>query len=177
MSSCRKTIQVLAVTFAGVSTAFCQTQPATNDTLQSLLSEVHQLRIEIQAMTVASQRVQIALYQLQMQDAAVARATQRLDNEHNRCSGLEANRQHTATTIQAFESALSSATESQAKEIQTRVTDLKGMLDAQTAEAQSCQTSETELSGQLQNERVKLTESQERIERLDKALEKLSAAQ
>jgi hypothetical protein len=48
------------------------------------------------------------------------------------------------------------------------------MLETQTAESQACQTSEVEASGQLQHEQVKLTEMQERIERLDKTLEKLS---
>lgn len=48
------------------------------------------------------------------------------------------------------------------------------MLDTQTAESQACQTSEAEASSQLQHEQVKLTEMQERIELLDKTLEKAS---
>jgi hypothetical protein len=39
-------------------------------------------------MTGASQRVQTALYELQMEDAAVARAAQRLDNGAEKVSGL-----------------------------------------------------------------------------------------
>jgi chromosome segregation ATPase len=175
MSICQRTVVAIAAALVGASTGQCQTQ--SNDTLQSLLSEVHQLRLSIQAMTVASQRVQIALYQLQLQDAAVARVTQRLDATQSRCGSAESNRQHTAAAIQQFENVLSSATESQAKEIQPRLTELKSMLDTQAAEAQACQTTETEILGQLQNERVKLTELQERVDRLDKTLEKLSVAQ
>jgi hypothetical protein len=47
------------------SDGLCQTPVKETDTLQSLLAEVHQLRMDIEAMTVASQRVQIALYELQ----------------------------------------------------------------------------------------------------------------
>jgi hypothetical protein len=85
-----------------------QTSAKEPDTMQSLLMEMHQLRQDIEAMTVASQRVQIALYTLQMQDAAVGRTTQRLDDARNRCKGEDGNRQHTASEIQRLESNLAS---------------------------------------------------------------------
>ena len=80
-------IAFIMVSLFAASAALCQTPAKESDTLQSLLMEVHQLRQDIEAMTVASQRVQIALYTLQMQDAAVARTTQRLDEARNRCKG------------------------------------------------------------------------------------------
>lgn len=167
-----------AVMLLVASNGFCQTPLKEPDTLQSLLVEVHQLRIDIEAMTVASQRVQIALYELQMQDAAVTRARQRVDNEHNRCLGLEGNRQHTAAEIQRLESSLSSGAlqESEAKVIQPRVKEMKSALDTQAAEVQACQTAEAEASGQLQKDQVKLVETQERIDRLDKTLENVGGA-
>ncbi len=64
--------------------------------LQSLLTEVHQLRQDIEAMTVASQRVQIALYALQMQDAVVARSTLRFDSIHDKCVAAESEHQKLA---------------------------------------------------------------------------------
>jgi len=163
---------------AAARIGFCQSPSKENDTLQSLLVEVHQLRLAIQGMTVASQRVQIAVSQMQVQDAAVARATQRADDAHNRCMEIENRRHDAATEVQRIESALSSGTmqESQTKELQSRLAELKRMLDARTAETQSCQAAEAEASSQLQNEQVKLTELRERIERLDRTLEKVSAA-
>ncbi len=62
---------------------YSQTPVRDANTLQALLDEVHQLRQAIEGMTAASQRVQIALYGLQMQDGAVDRATQRVDNVRN----------------------------------------------------------------------------------------------
>jgi chromosome segregation ATPase len=84
-------------------------------------------------------------------------------------------RQHAAADVQTVESALASGSiqESQTKGLQSRLTELKSNLDTQTAEAPACQTAEAEASGQLQKEQGKLTEMQDRIQRLDKTLEKL----
>src|ERR1700676_1427929 len=100
----------LAAMFFAASQALCQTSAKEPDTLQSLLTEVRQLRQNIEAMTIASQRVQIALYALQMQDAAVARSAQRLDSAHDKCSGAVENRAHLAETIRRLEDGLASGT-------------------------------------------------------------------
>ena len=157
---------------------FCQTSMKESDTLQALLAEVHQLRQDIEAMTVASQRVQIAMYALQMQDAAVARATQRLDDAHNRCSGLEADRAHKAAEIQRLEGGVTAGTlgDIDAKAVQSALPQWKSEVEAKTAELQACQDVEGEASGQLRNDQAKLADLQDRIDRLDKTLEKLATA-
>jgi|HubBroStandDraft_4_1064222.scaffolds.fasta_scaffold229704_2 chromosome segregation ATPase len=155
----------------------CQTPAKEPDTLQALLLEVHQLRQDIEAMTVASQRVQIALYALQIHDAAVARAAQRLDSARDRRTGAESNRDHTASQIQGLEGKLASGTAAQAeaKELQGALSEMKSQIEGQTAEVQTLQAAEAEASTQLRNEQAKLGDVQDRIERLDKTLEKLSA--
>ena len=167
-----------AVMLFAVSDGLCQTPAKEPDTLQALLIEVHQLRQDIEAMTVASQRVQIALYALQMQDAAVARAAQRLDSARDRRSGAEANRDHTASVIQGLEGKLASGTlaESDAKEVKEALPQMRGQIEGQTAEVQTLQAAEAEASSQLRSEQAKLGDVQDRIERLDKTLEKLGAS-
>jgi septation ring formation regulator EzrA len=122
--------------------------------------------------------MQIALYTLQMQDAAVARATQRLDDIRNRCKGPEERKQHMAAEVQRIESSLSAenvpATE--VKSFQAREAQLKSEIDAVAAEASACQATEAEASSQLRNEQAKLADAQDRIDRLDKTLEKFSIA-
>ncbi len=154
-----------------------QTAVKEPDTLQLLLSEVRQLRQSIEAMTVASQRAQIALHSLQIQEAAVSRTTQRLDAARNSCSVLEQNRKHFAADITAMEATLSSGAtlEGEALTFKSRLPNLKRGLEEQTAEFQACQQSEADVSNQLRNDQAKLLELQDRIERLDKTLEKLSA--
>jgi len=159
--------------FAAVG--LCQTPAKEPDALQALLLEVRQLRQDIEAMTVASQRVQIALYALQMQDAAVTRAAQRLDSARDRRTGAEANRAGTALAIQGLEGKLASATPAQAetKELQSLLSQMKSQIEGQTAEVQTLQAAEAEASSQLRSEQAKLGDVQDRIERLDKTLEKL----
>ena len=181
----RKT--AFAAMLLAASVGMCQTPAKEPDPLRSLLLEVHQLRQDIQAATVASQRVQIALYTLQMQDAAVARATGRMDDARNKCRGEEVNRQHIASDIQRLESSLAATLTAppdipgavpadEAKAIQSRLPELKNALDTQTTELQACQSAEAEASIQLRNDRAKLAELQDRIERLDKSLEQLGMA-
>ncbi len=167
---------LFAVMFC-TGSAFCQTPAKEPDTLQALLVEVHQLRQDIEGMTVASQRVQIALYSLQMQDAAVARATQRLDTARNRCSVADEGRRHTALDIQRLESSLASATvpQNETEAVKQRVTELKSQLDAQTADVQTCQASEVEASAQLRDDQTKLLDLKDRIARLDRTLEQFGS--
>jgi chromosome segregation ATPase len=164
----------VALVLFAVSSGVCQTSEKP-DVIQSLLAEVHQLRQDIEAMTVASQRVQIALYSLQMQDAAVARETLRFDGIHNKCSVAESERQKLASDAQAEETELASGTLSpdRAKQAQAILSELKHQVESKSAEAQSCQATEAEASSRLRSEQATLSNLQERIQRLDKALEKL----
>ncbi len=164
-----------ALVLLAVAIGRCQT-PEKPDVLQPLLTEVHQLRQDIEAMTVASQRVQIALYSLQMQDAVVARATLRLDSIHDRCVAEESAHQKMASDIQSEETAVasSSLSEDSAKQIQAGISERKRLAESKSAEVQSCQSLEAQAANRLQAEQATLADLQERIHRLDKALEKLA---
>jgi chromosome segregation ATPase len=167
-----------AAMWLAASNGLCQTPAKEPDTLQSLLAEVRGLRQDIQAMTVASQRVQIALYGLQLQAAAVGRAAQRLDDARNRRIGAETGRDHTSAEIQSMESRLAAGALSgdETVALRSHLPQMKSELETQTAESQARMAAEAEASSQLQSEQAKLAELQDRIERLDKALEKLGNA-
>src|SRR4051794_16869827 len=104
-----KSAVVVAILLAAVSSEG-QTPAKESETILSLLSEVRQLRQNIEALTVASQRTQIALYALQTQDAAVARSTRRLDDLRSKCAASEADRQNFVTEIRRMESRLAPGT-------------------------------------------------------------------
>src|SRR5581483_1702605 len=143
--------------------AMCQTPAKDPDTIQALLVEVRQLRQDIESMTVASQRVQIALYALQMQDAAVARATKRVDDVRTRLTGAEANREHLAFDYQRLEAAVNSGTLAgeNLREMQQRLPQMKAELDRASNELQSQQAAEGEATSQLRTEQAKLGELQD----------------
>jgi chromosome segregation ATPase len=169
---------VFASLLVTASAVTCPAQSKEPDTIQSLLSEVHQLRQDIEAMTVASQRVQIALYAWQMQEAAVGRTTQRLDDARNRCKGEDAARLRLATEVQLLESrsASSNMADPEVKSAQANLPRVKAMLDAQAIAVQTCEATAVDMANQLRNEQAKLAELQDRIDRLDKTLEQLTAA-
>jgi chromosome segregation ATPase len=169
----------VAVMLFGTSAGLCQTTAKEPDALQALLAEVHQLRQDIEAVTVASQRVQIALYSLQMQDAAVARATARLDAVRSKCSAVAAERDHFVSEAQRQESAIAGGTlpTNELADFRALLSHAKSVAEAKNAEVQSRQASEADASSQLRNDQAKLADLQDRIERLDKTLEKLGVAE
>lgn len=168
----------IALLLSVASVALCQAPAKEPETLQALLVEVHQLRQDIEAMTVASQRVQIALYSLQMQDAAVARATRRLDEAQSKCTAAASGRDRIASEVQRTEETLGSGVlgPAETKELQSHLTQMKNQGEAQSAEVQTCQAAEAEASSQLRDEQARLADLQDRIDRLDKALAKQGAA-
>jgi chromosome segregation ATPase len=169
----------VALTLVAAWAAWCQAPTKEADTTKALLAEVHQLRLAIEGMTGASQRVQIALYALQIEDAAVARAEQRVDAERNKCASIEVNRQHTAQAVQQLENAAASAGAGveppPAKVFKQQLAEMKANLEMINSEGEGCRAAEAEASNRLQSERSKLLELQDRIGRLDKALEGLAS--
>jgi len=157
----------------------CQTPAKAPDTLLALLTEVRQLRQDIEAVTLASQRVQIALYSLQMQDAAVARATRRADDARNKCAATTADRDHSTGEIQRLETVLASGTlpADQVMEIRSDQAQVKSQVELQTEAVQTCQAAEADAASQLRNDQAKLADLHDRIERLDKTLEKFGVAE
>src|SRR5437667_10944712 len=69
-----------------------QSSSTDSQTLQALLAEVRQLRHDLQTTTIAAQRAQILLYRLQGQEAAVTRASQRVDDARARITEMQSNR-------------------------------------------------------------------------------------
>ena len=78
--------------------ALCQNSPTDSQNLRTLLEEVRRLRRDLQTTTVAAPRVQIALYRLQLQDAAIARASKLVEGAHVKLSELAAERKRVART-------------------------------------------------------------------------------
>src|SRR5437660_8791303 len=82
-------------------------QSASPDTqlTQALLTEIRQLRQDLQTTAVTIQRVQIVMYRLQAETAAVNRATQRLDDARTRCNQAQTQHKMMNTEVERFENA------------------------------------------------------------------------
>jgi hypothetical protein len=148
---------------------------APADAMQALLAEVHQLRLDLQATTVTAQRVQILLYRVQLQQAATARAASRADEAHAKLTEAQKNRDHAAQAIQSTQDqAARNVDQKMAKELESILTDFKHRLETWQAEEGQCQAKEIEAQTQLRAEQAKLSELQDTLDRLDKALAKLA---
>ncbi len=168
----------LAVALLAAAVAFGQAPAKEPDTLGALLAEVRQLRLDIEAMTLASQRVQIGLYNLQMQDAAVTRSSQRLDEVRRRCSDIENRHRDLTGEIRRMETEAASGTlePGQTRELQAGVLEeRKRILESLAADTQTCRVTESEAESQLRNDQAKLAGARERIDRLETELDKATA--
>ena len=155
---------------------FGQTTPADSQTLQALLSEVRLLRQDLQITTIAAQRAQILLYRLQGQEAAVARASQRLEEAKEKLAGIQAQRNYLATDVKRHEDFISNTENppTQRKEFEERLPRIKSELESTENLLQQQQTRETDAEQYLRAEEVKLSDLQDQLDRLDKALENAS---
>ncbi len=111
---------------------FGQTTPGDSQTLQALLSEVRQLRQDLQTTTIAGQRAQILIYRLQGQEAAVARASQRLDEARDKLARIEEQRQQVVTAIKRTEGLISNTDNppTQRKELEDSLAQFKTRLES-----------------------------------------------
>ena len=158
------------------TTCFGQTTTGDSQTLQALLSEIRLLRQDLQTTTIAAQRAQILIYRLQGQEAAVARASQRLDDAQDKLARIQDERKHVSSDAKQTEDFISNTENpaTQRKELEDRVRQLKTRLELLESEEQQRQTREIEAEQQLRAEEVRLSDLRDQLERLDKALENAS---
>lgn len=82
---------------------FGQTTPGDSQTLQALLTEIRLLRQDLRTTTIAAQRSQILIYRLQGQEAAVGRASQRLDEAREKLARIQDERKHVTAEVKQTE--------------------------------------------------------------------------
>ena len=162
---------VLLVTPA--SAVFAQTTPPDPPSLQALVSEIHQLRQELQTTTIAGQRVQIALFRLQAQTTTVARAASRWEDVHGKAQMAQNNAKELAGKIQRMEESARNTQDPHEREAITAqmIPELKAAMDRETAEEQRWSAVETEAASQLRAEQAKLDDLQALLDKLDKILD------
>jgi len=144
-----------------------QTQPDT----QALVNEIRLLRQDLQTTAATIQRVQIVMYRLQAETALVTRTMQRLDDARAGCTRAQGQRKTTATQIEHAEEQLRNAQNpADRKRFEEILPQLKTTLEIWTNDEQQCHTREAEADSQFRTERAKLSDLEEQLDKLDKAL-------
>lgn len=170
----RRLIFLLGVVATSTS-ALCQSSPTDSQNLRALLEEVRQLRRDLQTTTVAAQRAQLALYRLQVEDAAVARATKSVDEARVKLIDLTAQRKHLATQIEHSEDQRNrTQDDNQRRAIEEEaLPQLKGQLEVVANEERQWRARANEAEGQLRVEQRKLDGLHALLDQLDQRLQNI----
>jgi len=152
-----------------------RTAPTDSQTLQAILAELLLLRHDLQTTSAMAARAQIALYRLQRENEAVARATQRVSDARQRIAQLEDARSHKAQDVEQDRAALNRNNEPNAQQDFEEVVlhRLKSELKLLQRQEQQARAEQAEAEQQLQNEQVKLDGLNDLLDRYNDALEKV----
>jgi hypothetical protein len=86
---------------------FGQEASSHSQTLQALLTEVHELRQDLRISLAGVQSAQILLSRLQSQQAAVTRASDHLDDARSKLADAQTRQKHWVDEVKQLEDALS----------------------------------------------------------------------
>lgn len=150
------------------STAPVQDAP----TLQALLTEVRQLRQDLQTVAGVARRAQILIYRLYLQQAIVERASETLDNTKSVLAQLQRQAEYENEQIKRLEEQRDATTDAAERaQLEAEVKNWKARNDVELASEQGMQTKITDLEIQFRTEREKLEQLQAQLDKLDSELE------
>ncbi len=150
--------------------ALIQAQTPTDS--QLLLNEVRQLRQDLAATTMTVQRTQILLFRLQLEEAAMTRATQRLDQAKSQLTSAQQRRKDMASQTQSMEEELNRTQDATQKaRIPQIIANLRGQIETWTAQEQDAQSKVIDAEMQLRTEQAKHDALDAALDKLDKQLE------
>lgn len=157
-------------------TTFAQELSTDSQTLQALLSEVRQLRQQLQTLSAASQRTQILFFRIQTQQALVERASQRAEDARNKFAEIQNERRKAEVNAKAAQESLEHPDPGvDRKALENEAAFYKQRLEELPGEEQQRQAKLSEAEEQLRVEQTKLDDLQARLDQLDKTLQKAEA--
>jgi hypothetical protein len=160
----RRTYFLIVVVFGMAAATFAQTTSSDSQSLEALLTEVRQLRKDLQISLTRMESAQILLSRLQIQEVAVSRASQHLDDARSKLAEVQVVLRSEAAEIKHFEEAPNNGDNAAQFEIaQNRA---KSDLEASTNLAQQRQSTETDAELQLRMEQDKLSRLESQLDEL-----------
>jgi chromosome segregation ATPase len=146
---------------------FGQAAPSDSQTLQALLTEVRELRQDLQISLARVENAQILLSRLQIQEVAVTRASQHLDQTRSELAGAQVVQKSEAAQIKHLEDTLSTEGNSeQQKDLQEMINRVQSDLEASTSVEQQRLKTESEAEEQLESEQSKLNKLEAQLDEL-----------
>ena len=170
----RRALFVLFCLFLSSSSSGQSTRSTPNEPegMQALVAEVRQLRKDLQTTNGYALKAEILLHRLQVQEAAVARVAQHLNDVRSSLSETQGHRRDVAANLKQLEEFLESSEISPEvrKQVERQISGKKSELESLAAEEQQRQNAETEAEEQLRTEQAKLSALEDRVDRLEEEL-------
>ena len=170
----RRGLFVLSFLFLSSSGLGPSTQSTLNELqgMQALVAEVRQLRKDLQTTNGYALKAQILLERLQVQEGAVGRVLQHLNDVRSHLSETQGHRRDVASNLKQLEEFLESSEISPEvrKQVERDISGKKSELENLTTEEQQSQTAEMEAEEQLRTEQAKLSALEDRVDQLEKEL-------
>ena len=144
-----------------------QTTSSDSQALQALLTELHGLRKDLQVSLPRMQSAQILLSRLQLQEVAVTRASQHLDNARSRLAEIQVVLTSQGAEVKQLEDHSPNPGET-AEQVEEVVNRAKADLEVSTNLEQQRQATEAEAAQQLRTEQEKLSRLETQLDELAK---------
>jgi len=166
---------VIGLTSLTASKAFTNSaaQAVQSDqTLQALLIEVHELRVALQRSNLNTYHAQITIERMKLQQQRVDRLQAQLGEARNRLAGARKTLSDISSSLKGAEMGIAGETTAAGRAERERyIQSLKVELEELTQKEQQEQGYETQLNAQLQLEQAKLNDLNERLDALQRELE------
>ena len=142
-----------------------------SQTLRALLTEVRQLRQDLDATALVTHKLQILLYRLQTQNTTVARLSRNVDDAHAEVNQLKNERDKLAGEIKQDEDFVSSNLNASGdrKAVEDALPGLKEKLASLDDQLQQAQKEESTAQEQLRSQQAKLERLEADFDRLEKS--------
>jgi hypothetical protein len=152
---------------------FAQTPETDQRVLQTLLTEVQQLRMAIERQTLLGTRTQIAISQLQLQESRAAAAAKELSTVREEAAHAKEQKTNWTAGLKDLEQKrnLGAPTPQVQEATEGQIKDLKMMLEMSAGRAERISVREGELTAQFQAAQRDLQDSRNRIAEMEKALD------
>jgi chromosome segregation ATPase len=148
-------------------------KPAGDDqTLRSLIKEVHELRLTLQRTNLLAYRSQITVGRIRAERERIDRVARQLESVRDEIAGIELEIPRMADRLKDIEAdASAESSDERRKGLEAERKDLKARIDQHKQRDAQLHEREVQLSTELTSERAKLDDLDYRVEALDRELE------
>jgi chromosome segregation ATPase len=164
----RRAFFCMAAFLAISACAFGQATSSDTQTLQALLSEVRALRQDLRVSLNRTQGIQILLARLQLQEGAVTRATDHLNDARQKLFETRVHQRELSSELKRTEESLNTGANpaDSPQDLQDRINHIKSDIEIAGKTAQQQQTTETQAEQQLRDEQDKLSAIEGQLDEL-----------